>query len=173
MVNTRILAAIETTKTVIPGYFESTLRQRAGAEEGACGSIVEGVTINQLEEILKSADWEEYSHDAVMKGCTAFKAEIPGLMGIVDLRSLEPLAMVTLDDRKNTGKVSATVQGVRGEKVGHTVLIVGDHEGHEVVFTFHPGDPVNPSSIDAKGCHGTRIFAADAIDIGLQTAKVV
>lgn len=174
MANSRILAAIETTKVVVPGYFESTCAQRAELDEKAAGSIIEGVSANQLEEILKDADWVEYTHEALQSGTVAYKAMIPGLYGIVELTALEPSVVVTLDDRKNTGKVSATVKGVRGEKVNYTIIILGEHQGSEVVFTFHPGDPVVSSTVEAsEGLHGKEITVAEAVDLGLHTAKVV
>lgn len=170
---TRIAKAMETTRRVVPGYFESTLAQRAELSGKAAGSIVESVDEAQLEQMLLAADWESYSHSAVMTGCEAFKANISGLLGIVDLVSLPVDSSVRLDDRKNTGKVSAIVSGVRGEKVDFTVLILGQEQGEEVIFTFHPGAPVNPSKIEASlNLHGKTVTVSEALTMGLETAKI-
>ena len=169
----RIARAAETTRRVVPGYFEKTVAQRAGLEEAAAGSIVEEVNATQLEQMLLAAEWESYSHPAVMSGCEAFWAPIPGRLGIVDLRSLPTDAIVRLDDRKDTGKVSAVVSGVRGEKRGFTVLILGTEQGEEVIFTFHPGEPVRPSQVQTEpGMHGRQVAVSKALEMGLETAKI-
>lgn len=169
----RIKKAMETTLQVVPGYLENTLDQRAEKSGKAAGSIYEGMTRVELQLALLTAKWESYSHPAVMQGCEAFKASIPGRLGIVSLTDLPSNTVVTLDDRKNTGKVSAVVRGVRGPKVDFTVLILGQEQGQEVIFTFHPGDPVRPSSVEATpGLHGKQITAAEAIGMGLEMAKV-
>jgi hypothetical protein len=171
--STRIANAIDRTCKVIPGYFEKTLAQRAGLSETAAGSIYESVNVHQLERMLLNASWEEYSHPAVMPGCVAFKAPIPGTLGIVELRSIVPDNFVKLDDRKGTGQVSCVVSGSRGETVDFTVIILGDENGEEVVFTFHPGDPVRPSQIQVEpGMHGKQITVSEAISMGLETAKI-
>jgi len=108
-----------------------------------------------------------------MDGCFAFKAELPGQLGIIGLAGLPADAVVTLDDRKNTGKVSAVVEGVRGEEVPFTVLILGLEQGDEVVFTFHPGDPVRPSQVQAEpGLHGRTVTVSEALAMGLEMAKI-
>lgn len=172
--NERIALAVETTRSTIPGYFENTLAQRAGKSEKAAGSVYPEVDCAELERRLLTAEWELYSHDAVTPGCVAFKAALPGEFGMVDLASLPAEKVVTLDDRKNTGKVSATVKGVRGKMVPFTVLILGLGSGKEVVFTFHPGDPVRPSQVQAQaGMHGRQVTVAEALGMGLSTVKIV
>jgi len=107
-----------------------------------------------------------------MQGCSAFVANISGRLGIVELRSLHSDSIVTLDDRKNTGKVEAVVQGVRGKIKDYTVLILGPEQGEEIVYTFHPGDPVRPSQIPAEGMHGRQVTVSEALDMGLEIAKI-
>lgn len=175
----RIEKAVRNTGYVVPGYWEKTLNQRIAGSPTAAGSVYEqfedAVT---LESALMVADWEPYSHSAIAAGCEAFVALIPGRMGVVTLRDLPSDAVVTLDDRKGTGKVSAVVKGVRGPAVDFTVLILGrekDKEGneYEIVFTFHPGDPIRPSPVDATpGLHGKQISVTEAISMGLEMAKV-
>lgn len=169
----RIRRAIDATRGVIPGYFEKTLAQRAGLSESAAGSIYAAVDEAKLEQMLLDAEWVAYEHPSVQSGCSAFRADIPGSLGIVDLSTLPSNASVVLDDRKGTGKVSATIVGVRGESVDFTVLIVGLHEGAEVVFTFHPGDPVVPSVVQMSGAHGVAVPVRLALEMGLTTAKII
>ena len=172
-IRSRIAEAAKTTRIVVPGYFEKTVAQRAGLEEIAAGSIVENVTADQLEQILLKADWEDYSHEALMPGCSAFKAPIAGRLGVVALSQLFDDTVVTLDDRKDTGNVSAIVEGVLGPEVDFTVIILGEEQGKEVIFTFHPGDPVRPSQIETEsGMHGRQVTVKEARSMGLETAKI-
>ena len=169
----RIAKAAETTRRVVPGYFEKTLAQRAELSGMAVGSVYERVDGFELERMLLAQKWEEYSHPAVMPGCVAFKAPLPGRLGIVDLSTLPEDAIVTLDDRKNTGKVSAIVEGARGPIQDFTILMLGDEKGEEVIFTFHPGDPVRPSQVQCElNMHGQQVTVAQALEMGLTTAKV-
>lgn len=173
-INHRIAKAIETTRRVVPGYFESTCAQRAGLDEKAAGSIIENVTTAQLEQMLLSADWKEYFHEALMSECVAYKACIPGRLGVVTLSQLSDNDIVTLDDRKDTGKVSAIVKEVLGPNVDFTVIILGQEQGEEVVFTFHPGDPVRPSQVQVEpGMHGRQVSVKEALEMGLKTGKIV
>ena len=166
----RIAAAIAATREVIAGYFEKTLAQRAGT----VGSIYPGLTAEQIEAAITAAVWEPYSHENVQPGCTAFRAPLPGQLGIVPLAGLGPEAVVVLDDRKNKGTVSATVAGVRGEEVNFTILILGQEQGREVVYTFHPGEPVVPSTVTTQpGLHGKVTTVGEALAMGLTSAKIV
>jgi hypothetical protein len=172
-IQSRIALAITTTREVIPGYFEKTLAQRAELSGKAVGSIFESVDEIGLEKMILSSEWEEYSHPAVMDGCVAYKAAIPGRLGIVELSQLPANTVVRLDDRKSTGQVSCVISGARGEIVPFTVLILGPEQGKEVVFTFHPGDPIRASQVQNEpGMHGREITVAEALAMGLATAKI-
>ena len=121
-----------------------------------------------------NASWYEYVPEATLEGCTYFKTyDLKGRLGIVELASLPTDTVVTLDDRKDTGKVSAVVEGILGSVVDFIVLILGPEDGVEVVFTFHPGEPVRPSQIQCEtGMHGRRVTIAEAQSLGLAMAKV-
>lgn len=170
--NTIVQSAITTSRQVMEGYWLSTLTQRL---PGGAGSIVDGfASAEALEKALFAAEWEDYSHPALMAGTKGFKTALSGTLGIVNLSTLPKEAEVTLDDRKSTGFVSCTVAGAQGETVDFLVLIVGEHEGKEVVFTFHPGEPVAPSRVKAdEGLHGKKLTVKEAKALGLTTAKIV
>ena len=173
-IRTRIARAIDATRRIVPGYFEKTVAGRL-PKTGA-GSIVVGFeSAEELEQALITVTWEQYSHPALMAGTEAFKTkDIRGMLGVIDLVDLPADAVVTLDDRKNTGKVSCVVEGVRGHDVDFTVIILGPEQDEEVVFTFHPGDPVNPSQIQAEpGMHGRQVAVPKALGMGLEIAKIV
>jgi hypothetical protein len=171
-INDRIAQAVEAIKTLDCGYWNSTLVQRLPS---GAGSIVEGfATAEDLEKGLIEAVWEEYSHPAVMEGCVAYKTHsIHGKLGVKPLAELPLYALVTLDDRKNTGTVSAVVKGVLGAEVDFTVIILGIEDGKEVVFTFHPGEPVNPSKVQAGlDNHGKTVTVKEALGMGFETVKI-
>ena len=169
-----IMPAIENTKKFLPDHWQKCLDQRSGRCGFAAGSIYPRWTQKRIEVELLAGHWVEYAHPSIMAGCRAFKAQIPGRFGIVNLSTLPIETMVTLDDRKNTGKVSCVVRGVRGEMVDFTVIILGMEDGVEIVYTFHPGDPINPSQVLCEsGMHGKEITVAEALAMGLETVKIV
>lgn len=174
----RIPNAIEKTKEILPDYWKNTLLQRIDGET-TCGSFYPGVHfIEELERILIDSSWGHYDAPNLMEGCTAFVAKnVGGVLGIVNLSLLPADHPVVLDDRKNTGNVSATVKRSSdsyGEFVDFTVIILGMEQGEEVVFTFHPGDPVQASRVKTElGYHGKVVTAKEAMALGLSTAKVV
>lgn len=176
----RITAAIAATKRLVPGYFQATCESRGG--ENPCGSVIllNDKPAFNVEHLLFSdylSMWTEYDDcPNLMPGCKAYKLWKPGIgrLGVVELGSLEDDSVVTLDDRKNTGKVSATVKGALGKVVDFVVCIIGQEQGEDVIFTFHPGDPVNPSQVQAEpGLHGKTVTVSQARQMGLETAKIV
>jgi len=173
---TRVREALARTKALLPDYWSKCLAQRAhpDASSQAAGSVYVGRTAVQVEEMLLGAAWEPYKHPSVMAGCSAFRAPLPGNMGLVALNKCPSSARVRLIDPKGTGTVEAALVAPLGPAVEHTVAILGDEEGQEVCFTFHPGDPVRPSTLSAKDYPaGTELSAGEAWSLGLEWAKVV
>jgi hypothetical protein len=129
------------------------------------------MTPETLEAALMGAAWEPFEHPDIMKGCSAFKAPLSGTFGLLDLTTVADDFLVTLADPKGTGFVEAECTAGRGAKVDFTVLILGDEKGTEVVFTFHPGNPIRPSRLPAEGRVGNIITAKDALALGFKWAK--
>ena len=173
-----VATAITQTKRLCPEYWVSTLAQRL---PGGAGSVMTGTfgSPAELEAAIVTAEWTEYAPapEAKLDGCRYFKAPLPGRLGLIDLTSVAGDTPVVLDDRKNTGTVSATITGIPGIPVAFTCLIIGaesDQNPELIVWTLHPGEPIRPSAVAAApGMHGKQITAADAIDLGLSLAKVV
>jgi hypothetical protein len=163
----RVEAAIAATRLAAPGYFESCLTQRTSGS----GSSYSGLTPAELEVALVGASWEPYEHPDVMAGCSAFKAPLEGTFGLLDLSTVADDFLVTLADPKGTGFVEAECTAGRGGKVPFTVLILGQEKDVEVVFTFHPGDPIRPSRLPAEGRVGQIITAKEALALGFKWAK--
>lgn len=163
----RISAAIAATRRLAPGYFEKCLAQRCG---GAGSSYT--LSPEALEQALQGAAWEPYEHPNVMKGCSAFRAPLVGTFGLIALASVPEDARVVLADPKGTGFVEAECAGAQAETVGFSVIILGEEQGEEIVFTFHPGDPIQPSRLPAEGRVGQVVTAKEARDLGFTWAKV-
>jgi len=164
-----------------PEYFERTLAQRAGlrpdgtVNSESAGSIYPNTTPEKLKEMILTAEWTSYEHPAIMPGCLAFKAPIPGRLGLIELATLPADTVVILDDRKGTGRASATVKGAIGPEVDYTIAILGPNKetGAFDLWTFHPGDPVAPSLVAVAGRHAEEITVAKARELGFDLAKIV
>lgn len=143
----RVRAAIENTRRVIPDYFWKMLKKRSQVE-GGVGSVYPA-TAEELERELLSRSWYLYEHNKIAAGCTGGFTRMPGLLGIVELSSLPVTSKFTLRDIKDTGSCELVVEGstVPRREVGFTVIMLGKHGQDEVVFTFHPGDPITPSQV--------------------------
>lgn len=167
----RIAQAINTTKQLVPGYFERTLTSRQPGIESSCGSVFEHKV---SEEDLIRAVWEPANLENVEEGCTAFTTkDLKGFLGVIDLNTLDLDTKVQLEDRKGTGNFQCLVKWVRGKYVDFTTIILGQEQGQEVVFTVHPGDPVSPSKIKADPDIPTEITVAEALRLGFTTAKII
>jgi hypothetical protein len=169
-------AAMAKTAATEPDYWAKCLAQRS-AYESPCGSTYE-LTSGQLECALMASEWEEVSHPAVQAPCRVFKTTLAGTVGIVPLRSLKRDAVITIRDPKATGKGEACIDraNVPSElaTTTDTYMIAGDDEGGFMCFTFHPGEPVRPSTLDyGNGQDGwTAMTVAQALGMGLEFAKV-
>ena len=167
-----VKTAITNSKEKMADYWNNTLKQRSMKSDMVAGSRY-NLSPEQIEESLLNADWTPYQHENVKPPAKAYKANIAGYEGIIKLNTLPQDKTVVLDDRKNTGKVSVVADGVLGRKVDFTVILVGPHEGNEVVWTFHPSDPIMPSVVDAgEGMNGKQLTVREAIQMGFEYAKL-
>ena len=169
-----INAIIDTTKKFFGEYFERTCAQRLAS---GAGSIFEGInSVEEMEKALRTANWSEATHPDVMPECKAYKTtDIEGgRLGLIRIEDLPEDVKIIASDPKGTGKVSMTVHGELGPAAEETWLITGMEEGHEIVFTFHPGEPVRPSILEVKDCpNGTVLSKKEAINLGFDFAKIV
>lgn len=156
-------------------YLQSMLQQRIEGPTNA-GSSYENVTERELLENLLNADWEETSHPDVMEGCRVFKCNLPGLEGILNLDELDENTELYAIDPKGTGNIGIGAGNVTKKMAQETYLITGkeviDGIEKDIVFTFHPGEPVKPSQVKAeKVADGTKLTVAKARKLGLDKAK--
>lgn len=179
----RVRAALAASRDLAPDYLARLAASRAGADPRAAGSVYDGRTDAEVLALWHGAAWAPYAHPAVMLGCVAFRALIPGgRIGLAEIDALPRDAALVLSDPKGTGYVEAHVAGVRGEPCETTVAILGDDDDsavpagrREVVYTIHPGDPIAPSRVAAVAPygHGTRVGPDAAFALGLRLAKIV
>lgn len=148
MAKSFVNSVLDATKSTMPGHFETLLGERPrGSKWGG----------EMTEEILRRLPWvEDTPHESVaMSGCRYFQCWTKHLFpnATVGAVPLKWLAGVRCD--------VAVVEGAHGKELitdarldveAHTAtLIVGTHEGKEVVFTVHPGDPLLPVPADFDG----------------------
>ena len=146
-----VWAAIEATVNTVPGYLESHCAGRSATGDGstcwrwgkACPDAA--AVLDALLDVI----WMKYDGcPNLIPGCKAYKAAIPGT---IDLRQVSDLTDDTPVRWVNPGHgyQYPTVEGVEGEYTDFTTLIVGPEAGVNVVYTFHPGNPIRPSQISA------------------------
>jgi len=174
--NNVVLDAIRDTPSY---YWEGTLSMRSRGDEQQSGSSYD-MSPRCIEAAIKAADWFDYSHDDVSPGVKAFVThDIGGDTGVIALDKFcrtEPHTYVSLVDPKNTGFYSAEVKRHpdqphwKTDPSNFTVILIGDHEGKDVVFTFHPGEPAIPSTLNHRPA--MQVTAVAALELGLQTLKL-
>jgi hypothetical protein len=170
------------TKEHDPEYFKKCLQQRL-AMVGK-GSFYPYIEPDALEDALMVAIWNMYDHPNVAPGCHAFISYsqcLHGFIGVVPLEMVPSETKCYLIDVKDTGTLSLCIKTVKDSRwpVAYTVLITGDDGYGECMFTFHPGDPLKPSTLSSDGSNeyglkdGDEISVEKAISIGFKHAKLI
>ncbi len=157
-------------------YLDACLAQRNPGPSALGSTFLLPETRDTLLETL----WEPYTHPEVAAPAVAFKAGIPGYLGVVPLASLDMLTPVRLEDPKGTRFLEAVVELERGPRVDFTILLLGPSRSDpavETLWTFFPGEPVSPSGLNAGPLTGgakgrSDLTVAEAIMLGLRYAKV-
>ena len=174
-----ILLAIKATENIPSyskgvSYWHDTLDQRAGLSGKSLGSIYPGISSDKLESIVKGAKWVEYSHQDILPVAQGFRADIPGEMGIVSLSEIPKGTELRLDDQKGVGKLSLVAVGIERKSVDFSVLLLGPNGDDTVVWTFFPGEPIQPSELKAGDDydHGDVITFEEARKLGFSFVKV-
>lgn len=169
-------------------YWIELCSMRAGRGESAkrMGSFYPRLTGPQVERLIRTLVWEPYTHSEVKEPAMAFIARhAPGVVGVAQLADVPEDAELVWDDTKNTGNVELIWKGAPDSahtKVDYTVAIVGPHDGKEIVYTFHPGDPVKPSQVDrhwgglkqlhSSDRHQKKVSKKDAAALGVRWVKL-
>jgi len=155
----RVIAAIDMLKEVDPSYYNNMFNQRLHGSPNAAGSTYEGyANIEELISMLKNVQWESYNHPSVRPPAVSFKANLPGRLGLVEIDNLPDNVSLFLDDRKRAGTISLVAKVNSSivktlAKTDFTVIMLGPadkDDPREIVWTFHPGDPVRPNTVDMQ-----------------------
>ena len=176
----RVRQAIKNLERIDPGYHEKMFKQRSGHDSMAAGSIYD-MPPEAIKDALMAAKWMPYAHDDIKAPAMGFIThDIEGQEGLIDLRDairdgiLKPTDMIEFSDPKGVGNPSPTVKAKRGGKTNKTIAILGPYPNteEEVMFTFHPGEPVRKSELPSE-MTGESMTVADAIEKGFRRVKVV
>ena len=158
-------------------YQDIMVNQRVEGPTNAGSSY--NMTADEIKNMIRTSEWSEvFDNPNVGEGCRLFKADVPGLNGIVDIKQLpnyKDLAYYAIDP-KGTGNISIGVGNVPKKEESETYLIVGPEEingkTEQVVYTFHPGEPVRPSMVEAKDIpDGTKLSYEKVKELGFDKAK--
>lgn len=177
LANNFVKSAILNTKKNIPDYFRKCLEQRLSNGQG---SVTDFTNVEDLEKQLLNSDWEEYKHPNIADGCSAYKTEsFGGYIGMIPLGCLPSDTICRFTDVKGTGTLSLTCYAdTDRHPVNYNILIVGDDGFGPCMFTFHPGEPLRPSTLSSDGNNefgykeGTTISVVKAILLGFKYAKL-
>ena len=175
--NTAIVtAALNAIIRQDPDYAERMFAQRL-PQDGAGSIYPFYASREELEEALRNASYEPAEHPAVAPGCKAYVThDLMGAYGMVPLADLADDTTFVIADPKNTGKVSLMIWGwAEGQRMltDETWVIVGPNEGEDVVYTFHPGQPVPRATTSTEELPvGTKLTKKEALELGFNMAKL-
>lgn len=181
----RVRAAIDAT-AVAPGLADHWRGLLASRTSGpaASGSVVDGaLSAEVVVAMLRAATWTPLTGPAaqtVRAPAVAFwTPDVTGRVGVVPVSSLPADTRLTLLDPHDTGCVSAAFEGdvnALGTPADGTCILLGPEGDVEVVWTFHPGLPVAPSTVPASALaqlDRAWITPDEAVALGLETAKMI
>jgi len=159
-----------------PAYAERMFAQRL-PDSGAGSIYLRFNTREELEEAIRAADYEPAEHPAIAPGCKAYVThDILGAYGMVLIETLPDDITLVIADPKNTGKVSLMLYGCSDDNrllTAETWVIIGPNEGEDVVYTFHPGEPVPRATTSTEELPiGTKLTKAEALARGFNLVKL-
>lgn len=164
------------TKEVLPEHWKTTLSNRTG--ETSLGSYY-SKTSEEIEKTLLISNFKAIKNPNISPDCEGFIThDLFGFTGLLKLSLCNPNDGVLLEANKG-GFLSCVIEISRFAqsmletyqviKTEPTVLIIGEHNGEKVVFTFHAGDPVTPSEITGEE---RTVRVEEAIEMGFDYAKI-
>lgn len=149
----QVIAALKNTP---PEYLERAIDTRTALHR--VGSYFE-VTAAQLKSELFKAKWEPYNpldtdgNPIISGGARGYRTTIAGgRLGMISTDTIADTANLYLIDPKGTGKWSLSTVGAAEPHTGMVTMIVAEEPsvGKNIVFTFHPGEPVRSSNLDTS-----------------------
>tara|TARA_Y100000310_G_scaffold341545_1_gene441017 strand:- start:21 stop:590 length:570 start_codon:yes stop_codon:yes gene_type:complete len=173
-----VLKLLNDTNSVDEGHLPAILRQHT-LTEGASGSVFDldaGAVMEQLVEgefRHLTPEEKEQAGDAIQPDCQYYILEgIGGLLGVYPIFPDETGLRICRDKKG----CPLALQGTRARSIRTSILtmIVGPHEGQEIIYTFHPGLPIKPSSLQIENLtprHQEMLFSSlGSIDVTYEEA---
>jgi len=167
----RVKSAIEAS--IGMPHFEGAFRTRNPSKES------EGSTFRkeQTPKSLMDAKWSEYNHPDVKAPAVAFRADIEGWFGIIELSEIKeqdtPVEIVKA--HKGALEEAACIipaSSVSRPEASFTTILLGPGGDKEIVWTFFPGPPIAPSSMPwTQDMADSVTTAGDAIAAGFKYGK--
>lgn len=149
-------------------YLESCLKQRTDEAAGSYWNM----SATELKERLINAEWIEFENESVKAPCKAFRTmNLAG--GWYGMLPVEEYSDYLVIDPKETGFASLAIAGEPTEQKIETWCITGPDNGLDIVYTFHPGKPLPPSTIPTTDWkQGYIIRGREALKRGFRWAKI-
>jgi hypothetical protein len=148
------MQVISALKNTAPEYLNRTIATRT--PEHRAGSYFD-MTPDRLKQELFKAKWTPYNpldgdgNPIISGGARGYHATIAGgRLGMTSIDTIPDTAKLYLIDPKGTGKWSVSTIGASEPHTDAVTMILGPDEasGKNVLWTFHPGEPVRPSMLD-------------------------
>jgi hypothetical protein len=178
MSRTEIIEAIENTKHFNATYWAKALKQRAGLakngepNQNRAGGYYPEHSAEDLEAYLLKAYWEPLASEHVRPEFRSFTTPLPGILGIICLKELDPKVQLRIDDYKNTGYANLYYQSDLEILADETTLLISQKATSWKVITFFPGKPIQGQKIIRSSLKQSSISAGDAIQLGFGHAKL-
>ncbi len=178
MSRAEIIEAIENTKHFNANYWARALKQRAGLldngepNQNRAGGYYPEHSAEDLESCLLKAYWDPITSEHVRPEFRSFTTPLPGILGIIPLKELDPKVQLRIDDYKNTGYANLYYQSDLEILADETTLIISQKATSWKVITFFPGKPIQGQRIIRSSLKQSSISAGDAIHHGFGHAKL-
>ncbi len=185
--------AIKNTIETMPTHWQELCASRSKGNAKQAGSYFH-FDEKRVGGFIQELEWEHYTHSSIKEPATGFIARsVFGTMNVVSIqdRCMVPSTKIIFEDPKSTGKVEGVTEDpdIVGIRTEFAVLLVGPsplNNEQNVVYTFHPGDPIPPSTVERYfeffnpdtsrfervDRHGTSTTAIMAKEMGVQWVKV-
>ncbi len=139
-------------------YWQTLCETRAKGNPKQSGSFFR-FDAPRISSLLLGLEWEFgiFPEGLIVPPAKAYVArQVPGTSNMMPISEVPDDTLVFLEDHKDTGIVECVwvTNKVQGQPVRLVTLIVGPTDGHDTVWTFFPGRPVEPSKVERRPSTG-------------------
>ena len=181
-----VFAALSKSIEVDHDDFIKLLGTRADGPDRR-GSYYPGKTKVEVLELLREAEWAVSTHPAIVAPARGFKAEVPGMFGMVHIDNIPEGTEIVWEDPHNGKEFSDGKQKVSAiaslpielGAVGYTTMLIGPRSKEDdtlLVWSFFPGSPVAPPMVDRfleqYDRHGAKVSKLQLKELGVEWVKM-